>query len=232
MVNPILVALDLADANDALRLARVVEPHVGGFKVGLELLMGEGPAVVSSLAEMGKPVFCDAKLHDIPNTVEAAARRIGALGARWLTVHASGGADMMKAAASGLTEGSEGMAGVLAVTVLTSLDGAALAATGVGNDIGTHVGILAALAAECGAEGVVSSVRELGVVRAVAPRLTKVTPGVRPAGSAPGDQARVATPAEAVDAGADLLVIGRPITRAWDPASAAAAIVASLSESP
>ncbi len=228
MVNPILVALDVPDAEDALRLARVVEPHVGGFKVGLELLMGEGPAVVSSIAELGRPVFCDAKLHDIPNTVEAAARRIGASGARWLTVHASGGADMMKAAAYGLSDGSDGHAGVLAVTVLTSLDEAALAATGVANDIGTHVGILAALAAGSGAEGVVCSVRELGVVRAVAPQLTKVTPGVRPTGSAPGDQARVATPAEAVAAGADLLVIGRPITRADDPGSAAAAIVAGL----
>jgi orotidine-5'-phosphate decarboxylase len=137
---------------------------------------------------------------------------------------------MMRAAVNGLSNGSDGDAGVLAVTVLTSLDGAALAATGVANDIDTHVGILAALAAESGAEGVVCSVRELGVVRAVAPRLTKVTPGVRPTGSAPGDQARVATPAEAVAAGADLLVIGRPITRADDPAAAAAAIQAGLTQ--
>jgi len=224
-LNPILVALDLPSAEDAVRLAERLAPHVGGFKVGLELLMGPGPATVAAIRRLGKPVFVDAKLADIPNTVEAAARQLGALGARWVTVHANGGADMVKAAVAGLAEGARGNeTGVLAVTVLTSLDGANLASVGVAGTVGKQTARLARLAAAAGAEGVVCSVRELGDVGQVAPGLLRVTPGIRPIGAAPDDQARVATPSEAVKRGADFLVIGRPITRAKDPVAAATAI--------
>ncbi len=227
--SPILVALDLPSAEEAVRMARSLAPHVGGFKVGLELLMGPGPAVVAAVAELGKPVFCDAKLHDIPNTVEHAARQVGRLGARWLTVHAGGGEAMMTAAVTGFSAGAGGReVGILAVTVLTSLDAAALTSTGVGATPGRQVARLAKLAANAGVEGVVCSVKELGDVAQVAPHLLKVTPGVRPVGADVGDQARVATPEEAIARGADLLVIGRPITRAADPVAAAAEIAASI----
>jgi len=224
-LNPVLVALDLPTAEEAVRLAERLAPHVGGFKVGLELLMGPGPATVAAIRRLGRPVFVDAKLADIPNTVEAAARQLGALGARWVTVHASGGADMIKAAIAGLREGARGNeTGVLAVTVLTSVDGANLASVGVTGTVGKQTARLARLAAAAGAEGVVCSVRELGDVGQVAPGLLRVTPGIRPIGAFPDDQARVATPGEAIKRGADLLVIGRPITRAQDPVAAAQAI--------
>ncbi len=227
--NPILVALDMPTAEEAVRMARSLAPHVGGFKVGLELLMGPGPAVVAAVAELGKPVFCDAKLHDIPNTVEQAARQVGRLGARWLTVHAGGGDSMMTAAVAGFAAGAGGrQVGILAVTVLTSLDAAALSSTGVGATPGRQVARLAKLAAAAGVEGVVCSVKELGDVAQVAPQLLKVTPGVRPVGADAGDQARVATPEEAMARGADLLVIGRPITKAADPVAVAAGIAASI----
>lgn len=229
--NPILVALDVPSAEQAVRLARTLVPHVGGFKVGLELLMGPGPAVVAAVAELGLPVFCDAKLHDIPNTVEQAARQVGRLGARWLTVHAGGGRPMMEAAVEGLAAGAGGApCGVLAVTVLTSLDASMLAGIGVTGSPGRQVARLAKLAAVAGVEGVVCSVKELGDVAQVAPALVKVTPGVRPVGADAGDQARVATPVEAMRRGADLLVIGRPITRAEDPVAAAISIGKSLAD--
>lgn len=224
-LNPVLVALDVPTAEEAVRLAERLAPYVGGFKVGLELLMGPGPATVAAIRQLGKPVFVDAKLADIPNTVEAAARQLGALGARWVTVHASGGIDMIKAAVAGLAEGARGNeTGVLAVSVLTSLDGAGLASVGVSGTVGKQTARLARLAAGAGAEGVVCSVRELGDVGQVAPGLLRVTPGIRPTAADPDDQAWVATPAEAIKRGADLIVIGRPITRAKDPVAAARAI--------
>jgi orotidine-5'-phosphate decarboxylase len=225
----ILVALDVPTAEKAVRLASALEPHVAGFKVGLELLMGPGPAVVAAVAELGKPVFCDAKLHDIPNTVGRAAHRLGRMGARWVSVHASGGADMLRAAREGLSDGAGGtVAGVLGITVLTSLDAAALAAVGVTGSPGRQVARLARLAAGAGVEGVVCSVKELGDVAQVAPGLVRVTPGIRPAGVGADDQARVATPEEAVARGADLLVIGRAITGAPDPVGAAERISRSI----
>ena len=228
-VNPVLVALDLPTAEEALRLAERLAPHVGGFKVGLELLMGPGPATVAAIRRLGKPVFADAKLADIPNTVRAAARQLGALGARWVTVHAFGGLEMISAAVAGLAEGARGNeSGILAVTVLTSLDGNHLASVGISGTVGKQTARLARLAAEAGAEGVVCAVRELGDVRQVAPGLLRVTPGIRPSGTDSEDQARVATPAEAVKRGANLLVIGRPITRAKDPVGAAKAIIEEL----
>lgn len=226
---PVLVALDVPSAEQAVRLATRLEPWVAGFKVGLELMMGPGPATIAAVAELGKPVFADAKLHDIPTTVGRAARQLGRIGARWVSVHASGGEAMVEAAAEGLREGSGGrQAGILAITVLTSLGADDLERVGVGRSPGRQVARLAKLAAGSGAEGVVCSVRELGDVAQVAPDLIRVTPGIRPASSADDDQARVATPAEALARGATYLVIGRPITAAADPAEAAAGIAGDL----
>jgi orotidine-5'-phosphate decarboxylase len=222
---PIVVALDVPTAEEAVRLAQAVRPHVAGFKVGLELLLGPGPAVVGALAADGSDVFVDAKLHDIPTTVERAAAQLGRVGARWVTVHAAGGGEQLRAAAEGLSTGAGGRrAGVLAVTVLTSLDEAALAEVGVSGSPGRQTSRLAKLAARSDSEGVICSVKELGVVAEVAPDLLRVTPGIRPAGAEADDQRRVATPAEAIQRGANYLVVGRPITRAKDPAAAAAAI--------
>jgi orotidine-5'-phosphate decarboxylase len=224
VVNPILVALDFPTSVEAERMARLVDPHVGGFKVGLELVTGQGPEAIRRIVQLGKPVFCDVKLHDIPNTVGAAARQLGRLGVRWLTVHASGGVAMVEAAVEGLAASSEGEAGVLAVTVLTSLGSNDLEAMGMHADPRAQVRRLAAVAQAAGAEGVVCSVAEVRAVAISAPSLTKVTPGIRPAGSVLGDQARVATPRIAIEAGADWIVVGRPVTRAADPAAAARAI--------
>ncbi|MDH5374170.1 MAG: orotidine-5'-phosphate decarboxylase [Acidimicrobiia bacterium] len=228
---PILVALDVPNAEEAVRLAKAVSGSVGGFKIGLELLMGPGPGLVGVLDQLGKPVFVDAKLHDIPHTVGRAAKQLGMAGARWVTVHAAGGAEMLEAAVEGLAAGARGrQAGILAITVLTSLDDAMLAHSGIPVSAGKLTSKRSKLAAEAEVEGVVCSVKELGVVSDVAPSLIKVTPGIRPEGEDPGDQQRIATPEEAMRRGADLLVIGRPITRAADPRTAAEAIAARLEE--
>ena len=224
---PIIVALDLDSAAEAVAMAKLLEGRVAGFKVGLGLLHGPGPALVGALARIG-PVFADAKLHDIPSQVESAAQRLGEYGARWVTAHASGGQAMLEAAVAGLSAGSGGTAGILAVTVLTSLSDADTASA-FGRSPGELTSRLARIAAAAGTEGLVCSPKELGVVAEVAPRLVKVTPGVRPAGTSGGDdQARVATPSEAVSRGADYLVVGRPITRAADPRAALEGMVASL----
>ncbi|NND85592.1 MAG: orotidine-5'-phosphate decarboxylase [Acidimicrobiia bacterium] len=226
-MNPIYVALDVPSESEAVALASDLVDVVGGFKVGLELLMGPGPRLVERLVGLGLPVFCDAKLHDIPHTVERAAHQIGKLGARWVTVHASGGVTQLEAAVSGLGEADAGT-GVLAVTVLTSMDAASLAEVGISEAPGHQVRRLAGLAASAGVEGIVCSAADLADVGAAAPGLVRVTPGVRPPGSDRGDQRRVMTPENAIAAGADLLVVGRPITRADDPVEAAAAIARSV----
>lgn len=224
--NRIIVALDLDSAESAVRLARQVAPHVGAFKVGLGLLHSVGPGVVSALVDLGKPVFADAKLHDIPTQVGAAARRLGRLGVRWVTAHVSGGDAMLRAASEGLAETSGGYAGILGVTVLTSIDGDTLTALGIGSTPGKLVSRMSRVAAAAGCEGVVCSPQELAVVSSVAPELLRVTPGVRPEGSDVGDQRRIMTPQQAFARGADWLVIGRPITAAADPVAAAAALAA------
>jgi orotidine-5'-phosphate decarboxylase len=217
----VIVALDLRTAEEAVRLARLLAGKVAGFKVGLGLLHGPGPGVVGAIARVG-PVFADAKLHDIPSQVQAAARRLGEYGARWVTAHASGGIEMLQAASAGLAAGAGGReTGVLAVTILTSIDEAASSAL-FGRTPGELTSRLAKRAAEAGVEGVVCSPKELRVVAEVAPGLLRVTPGIRPAGAAAHDQRRTATPAEAVARGADLLVVGRPITAAPDPVEALA----------
>jgi orotidine-5'-phosphate decarboxylase len=226
VVNRLIVALDVGSAEEAVRLAKRLEPHVGAFKVGIGLLYGAGPGVAAALVDIGKPVFADAKLHDIPSQVEAAARQLGRIGVRWVTAHVSGGEAMLRAAVEGLADASHGYAGVLGVTVLTSLDTADLNAIGINTTPGKLVSKMARVAAGAGCQGVVCSPHELAVVTAVAPDLTKVTPGVRPGGAPAEDQQRVMTPADAISRGADWLVVGRPITAAADPVAAAAELAA------
>ena len=223
MSERILIALDLPTAEDAVRLARQVAPHVGGFKIGLGLLYGPGPATVAAVAEVGKPVFADAKLHDIPSQVERAARRLAALGARWMTSHAAGGVAMLEAAVAGAAAAGTGT-GILAVTVLTSLTEGDVERIAPGSSPGKLTSRLVRSAADAGCEGVICSPKELNVVAQVAPGLSRVTPGIRPAGTEAGDQSRIMSPEEAIRRGADYLVIGRPITGADDPVVAAARI--------
>lgn len=222
-MSPIIVALDFPTLEEARALAGQVSDHVAGFKVGLELLTGVGPRAIEAIADLGKPVFADAKLHDIPNTVESATARLAAAGARWVTVHASGGTEMMEAAISGMGE-----QGVLAVTVLTSLDHEGLVSIGVGEGMLEQVLRLVELGVSAGVEGVVSSPNEASSIKSRHPELLLFTPGVRPAGAGRDDQSRVTTPAEASKAGADYLVVGRPITRAPDPGEAAREIASSI----
>lgn len=226
--NPIIVALDLPTAEEAVVMAREVEPYVGGFKIGLGLLHGPGPATIDAVVRLGKPVFADAKLHDIPSQVRSAAERLGKHGARWVTAHVSGGIDMLKAAVEGLSSGAGGAeAGILGVSVLTSLDKSALERVGIQRSPGQLVGKMAKVAGAAGCEGVVCSPQELNVVAQAAPGLLRVTPGIR-SEKVEDDQARTASPREAIDRGASLLVIGRPITQASDPAAAAQQIHAEI----
>jgi orotidine-5'-phosphate decarboxylase len=220
-VNPVLIALDSPDLEAAEHLARRLAPHVGGFKVGLELMMSEGVEAVSRISALGLPVFADAKLHDIPNTAAAAARVLRGRGARWVTAHATGGRAMLEAVVEVL--GDRG--GLLAVTVLTSLDDADLAGVGVAGPLDAQVRRLSVLADEAGAEGMVCAVAEVQVVKAVSDHLLAVTPGIRFDPSRAQDQRRVATPGEALAAGADLIVVGRAVTKAADPVRAAIEMV-------
>ncbi len=224
--NPVFCAIDRADLGDAEALARAVAPHVGGLKLGLEFYSAQGPAGIARMADLGLPLFLDLKLHDIPNTVAGAVRALEPLAPRFLTLHTQGGPAMARAAAEA-RDGAPGLRTLrlLGVTVLTSLDGADLIAMGVSDPVTTQVGRLAAMAHQAGLDGLVSSPLELPALRADYPRpFSLVIPGIRPAGGDAGDQKRVMTPRQAVLAGADVLVIGRPITGAADPAAAAAAI--------
>jgi orotidine-5'-phosphate decarboxylase len=221
----ICAALDFGGWGAAEPFARAIAPHVGMLKVGLELFAAEGPGAVRAAAALGRPVFLDLKLHDIPATVEGAARSAAASGASLLTVHAAGGAEMVRAA----VKGAGGRLRVLAVTVLTSLDADALDAVGLAGPPEAAVVRLARLAVGAGAGGLVCSPHEVGAVRAaVGAGPLLVVPGVRPEGAARGDQARVATPEAAVAAGADVIVVGRPLRDAPDPVAAARAIAAVL----
>ncbi len=222
---PVAVALDAPDLETAARWAALVTPHVSTVKVGLQLYLRYGPEVVATVRGASRvAVFLDLKLHDIPATVAGAARAVARLRPDVLTVHAAGGADVIRAA----VEAAPGTK-VAAVTVLTSLSDADLGRVGMTGSVSDVVLRLATLSVAAGAQGLVCSPREVSAVRAeVGPDVMLITPGVRPAGSAANDQARVATPEEALLAGADLLVIGRPITGAPDPGAAAAAIAGSL----
>jgi orotidine-5'-phosphate decarboxylase len=197
-------------------------PYVGWVKVGLSLFVEHGPHAVSAFVEAGARVFLDLKLHDIPNTVELAAAKASALGAQLLTVHASGGRAMLQAAVRGAAAG--GSCRVLAVTALTSLGEADVAEIGWSGSPGQVAEHLAALAVEAGVSGLVCSAREVAAIRSRFPALFLCTPGIRPQGASAQDQARTETPGAAVQAGSDLLVVGRPIYTAADPVGAARAI--------
>ena len=228
--NPIFVALDTPDLSRALAIAQAVKPHVGGLKVGLEFISALGPDAVRRIVEIGLPVFADTKFHDIPNTVAGAARAVAMLGVAMFNVHASGGEAMMRAAAGAIAD-IHPRPLLVAVTVLTSLDDAALATVGQRGPSVGQVERLAALAKVAGLDGVVCAAHEIASVRkACGPDFLVVVPGILPAGSDPGDQRRVMTPAEARAAGADILVVGRPITAAADPAGAALSIAQELAE--
>ena len=221
----LVLALDVDDLVVALRLAKRLQPYFATAKVGLELFSASGPDAVSAVADLGYDVFLDLKLHDIPNTVAHAVRSAAALGVELLTLHASGGAAMMRAARAAAGEGGPAL---LAVTVLTSLSAEETAeAWGRGTVTAeAEVERLARLAHACGMDGVVASVHELAAIRRALPREFRVlTPGIRLAGDDAGDQSRVATPAEAVRLGADYLVIGRSVTAAADPAAAMRAVL-------
>ena len=228
----IAVALDAAERPRILELARLVGPQVGVLKVGLEAFCAHGPGLVREIAALA-PVFLDLKLHDIPNTVGGAAAAAARTGASILNVHAGGGREMMRAAGERARDAAVAAGRtapkVIAVTVLTSLDASALAETGLSGTPREAALRLALLAREAGLDGVVCSPEEIEPIRAsCGPGFLLVVPGIRPAGSAAGDQKRIATPAAAARAGADLRVIGRPITGAPDPAAAARAIAAEI----
>jgi orotidine-5'-phosphate decarboxylase len=220
----VFVALDVDDLDEAERLARAVGGAVGGFKIGLQLFGRHGVGAVERLAPHGD-IFLDLKFHDIPNTVGGAAASVAQLGVRWFTVHATGGVRMMRRAVE-----ARGNAGVLAVTVLTSHSEEELDEIGLAGPCDAAVLRLAELARTAGVQGAVCSPLEVAAVRQRFPEATLMVPGIRPAATVVGgdDQSRVATPASAVRDGADLLVIGRPITRAEDPRAAALAIADEL----
>ena len=220
-MNRICAALDLPDPQSAAQLAAKLQGHVGVFKIGLELFVAHGPAAVEAIRRFGLPIFLDLKLHDIPQTVESAARGAAKLGVQYLTVHASGGAEMIRAARRALPETK-----LLAVTVLTSLGEAEQRELGIAPDAVLR---LARLAVQAGADGIVCAPTDVAALRAaLGPAPLIVVPGVRPAGSAKDDQRRTGTPREAIAAGASLLVVGRPLRDAPDPAAAADSIAAEL----
>jgi orotidine-5'-phosphate decarboxylase len=222
--NPVYLALDLPRLESAEALARKVAGHVGGIKLGLEFFCAHGHHGVHELHKVGLPIFLDLKLHDIPNTVAAAMQSIHVLEPSIVTVHAAGGRAMMEDAKAAAGENCK----VVAVTVLTSLDDGDLAATGIAGSAYDHALRLSDLAQSAGLDGIVCSGHEVGAVHKQWKDGYFVVPGLRPAAKANGDQKRTVTPREARDAGASVLVIGRPISRAEDPLAAARAIEATL----
>lgn len=224
-MSPIYVAIDTTDVHRAAAIAREVRGHAGGVKLGLEFFCANGHEGVLRIAEGELPIFLDLKLHDIPNTVEKAVAALARLEPAILTVHAAGGREMMRAAKAAARPETK----VVGVTVLTSLDDADLAASGVQGSPGDQVKRLAQLARESGLDGIVCSGSEVVAARADWPDGFFIVPGIRSPSDHVGDQKRVVTPRQALDDGASVLVIGRPITGAADPAQAIAQIAASLS---
>lgn len=225
----LIVALDVSSAAAAQKIIAAVGGSAFCYKVGMQLYTAEGPRIVRDLVASGRKVFLDLKYHDIPNTVAAAVHEAAELGVSMLTVHASGGGKMLRAASDTAAAGNPGLL-VLAVTVLTSLDDRDMDKLGVHGRVQDQVLRLAALALANGCRGVVASAREAAELRSkLSGDFAIVTPGVRPAGAAHGDQARVVTPAEAIAAGATHIVVGRPITDAEDPAEEARAILSQIS---
>lgn len=224
MKSPIFVAIDTPDLERAKAIAGQVRNHVGGLKLGLEFFAANGRHGVKEMAELGLPIFLDLKFHDIPNTVGKAIQALRPLEPAILTVHAAGGRAMLEDAKAAAPQGTK----VVGVTVLTSLDHGDLASIGIGGDPHAQVERLTTLAREGGLDGVVCSGSEVAAARALWPDGFFVVPGVRPSNSHAGDQKRVMTPRAALDAGASILVVGRPITQASDPDKAARAIEATL----
>jgi orotidine-5'-phosphate decarboxylase len=224
MGSRIYVALDTPDLSRALAIGARVRNHVGGLKLGLEFFVANGASGVREVAGLGLPIFLDLKLHDIPNTVASAIQALQQLAPAVLTIHASGGRAMMEDAKAAAPVGTK----VVAVTVLTSLDGGDLSSIGVAAEPSAQVARLADLAAEAGLDGIVCSGEEVAAAHARWKHGFFVVPGVRPAGGDVGDQKRVITPRAAIDAGASIIVVGRPITKAVDPDAAARAIAATL----
>ena len=223
-MNPIFVAIDTPVLERARSLAEQVRANAGGVKLGLEFFSANGPAGVASVLELGLPVFLDLKLHDIPNTVAKAVEALRPLEPAVLTVHAAGGRAMLEAAKAAAGPSTK----VVAVTVLTSLDGGDLQSIGVASEPREQVERLAKLARSAGLDGIVCSGAEVAAAKAAWPDGYFVVPGVRPPGTDVSDQKRVVTPRQAVDDGASMLVIGRPITGAADPAAAIRDIAATL----
>ncbi len=227
MINPIYCALDTPDLSHALALGKQLRGHVGGLKLGMEFFNACGPDGVRRVAgETGLGVFLDLKLHDIPNTVGAGLRALMGLNLDIVNVHAAGGPAMLRAAADAKQMRPETK--IIAVTVLTSLDASDLDAIGMNGPADSAVARLATLANTAGLDGIVCSSHEVSAAKSSWPQGFFVVPGIRPSDSAMGDQKRVMTPHAALDAGASVLVIGRPITAASDPAAAAKAITESL----
>ncbi len=218
----LIVALDFPTLDDAVTTAKTLVSEVAGFKVGLELISGVGPVAIATVADLGPPVFVDMKLHDIPNTVSRASRRVADAGARWLTVHALGGREMMEAAVEGA-----GDAGVLAVTVLTSMSDADVSQVGISSGVEAQVVKMAALGVDAGVEGLVCAPGDVATIRHRGIELPIFTPAIRMT-TREDDQKRTGTPFDAVSAGADYLVVGRPVTRARDPIAAAREITESI----
>ena len=217
-------ALDFPTLESASDFAELLAPEVGVFKVGLELFVRSGPSAVARIAQLGRPVFLDLKLHDIDNTVDGAVASAAALGVRYLTIHASGGPAMIERAVRRAEAESRDLR-ILAVTVLTSLDQAAVHAIGFERTPAAQVELLAKMATDAGSHGLVCSAEEVGPLRrALGPGPLLITPGIRPSGAATQDQKRVSTPLRAIQDGASLLVVGRPIRDAGDPRAAARAI--------
>ncbi|MGA9585346.1 MAG: orotidine-5'-phosphate decarboxylase [Terracidiphilus sp.] len=226
----LIVALDVPDAKSAMRLVAELEGTCTWFKVGLELFVAEGPAVLEPIIARDNNVFLDLKLHDIPNTVAGAVRSAAGLGVRMLTVHAGGGPAMLTAAKDALA-GFAHPPELLAVTVLTSMDAAELHAVGMERAPSDQVRMLAKMGLESGIRGFVCSSQEVELIRTLTgPEGILVIPGIRPAGAAIGDQKRVAGPADALRRGASFLVVGRPITQAVDPVKAAISILGEMAE--
>jgi orotidine-5'-phosphate decarboxylase len=227
MRERLIVALDVPSAGEAQKLVSRIGDSAGVYKVGLQLFIAEGPGIIRDLVGSGRRVFLDLKLHDIPTTVALAVKSAAELGVHMLTVHASGGAAMLRAA----TEAAGGRVNILAVTVLTSLNDDDMQEIGVSGRVSDQVLRMAALAKSAGCQGIVTSPRESSMVRrALGEGFAIVTPGVRPAGAESNDQQRIATPAQAISNGASHIVVGRPITHAPDPAKAAAAIISEMEQ--
>ena len=225
-MKPVFVAIDTTDIHRAAALARDIRGLAGGVKLGLEFFCANGEEGVLRMAEGELPVFLDLKFHDIPNTVAKAVAAVAHLSPQVLTVHAAGGREMMAAAKAAAPPGTK----VVGVTVLTSLDGSDLSATGVTGSAADQVKRLTDLAREAGIDGIVCSGDEVAAAKRDWPEGFFVVPGIRPEGAAPGDQKRTVTPRQALDDGASILVIGRPITEAPNPAGALRAIEASLNK--